>query len=740
MGSHHDLWQSGAAGAFDESFYRERGFSRAPLLVQWMVTEQCSLRCSHCLVGGSTSGPPLSLEEATRLLDQVAALGVQQLLLTGGEPLERPDLPEVVARLGERDIRWSLNTARLPGPRLRAALEAYPPGFVAVSLDGPASHHDRHRGEEGAHAQALESIAYFRDIVGAGQVAAGTTITRQSVGLLEQTFGEVLASGAGQWGLHVVFPEGRAAERSDLTLTRRQLRTLMRFAAEKRQHFPVSLGDEFGYLGSWEPLLREEPFFCGAGRTQCVVLADGEVVPCTTVDREVSAGNVRQRPLGHIWADGFAELRRPHLGEQCQRCDYAEACGGGCWLQRRQGAHCYRRVWSRPRELASAAGMAVCLGLASCAGVDTRAGRPADPAKSRPGVERATPPKRTVRVHPKPTGPRRVVLRSTPARIGTNDALEVLMLRWMRTQTQGRAKLPVATVLQEIKKTLGSDPAGGYLLSRLSSRAPSGLTQRMAAIEAALKTKQRSLSFAALLYRDLAEWCLDETRAAKRTAAERKSLRTTLSLLEKRTRQWRREVFAQKLSPFLTRDFGSPRSFMLLKSGHMRIRDRALAVVATKRYQVSLFRRRQLAASFLQGQPFARSMRLQLSVPAGSRLDRLTGALKTRLRGSTHVDIFDRLRVGSGKSVTVGLQVANRALRVVLPASTELTWADLLRLAYEQHRTVLDPWARGWRHRGANLALQIPSLRAQLAQTPSQGNTANQHHQIAWRLLSAWMF
>jgi MoaA/NifB/PqqE/SkfB family radical SAM enzyme len=204
MGSHHDLWQSGAAGAsFDEEFFRERGFSRAPLLVQWMATEQCSLRCSHCLAGGSAGGSAggaqLTLSEVARLLDQVADLGVQQLLITGGEPLERPDLPEVVAMLGERHIRWSLNTARMPGGPCRDAMEAYPPAFVAVSLDGPERHHDRHRGEPGAHRQALEAIGYFRRIVPSGQVAAGTTITRQSVGLLEETFGEVVASGATQW-------------------------------------------------------------------------------------------------------------------------------------------------------------------------------------------------------------------------------------------------------------------------------------------------------------------------------------------------------------------------------------------------------------------------------------------------------------------------------------------------------------------------------------------------------------
>jgi radical SAM protein with 4Fe4S-binding SPASM domain len=69
-----------------------------------------------------------------------------------------------------------------------------------------------------------------------------------------------------------------------------------------------------------------------------VVLPDGEVVPCTTLDRSTSAGNVRRLALARIWADGFAELRRWRPEGRCRGCDLAPACGGGCWLQRRHDA------------------------------------------------------------------------------------------------------------------------------------------------------------------------------------------------------------------------------------------------------------------------------------------------------------------------------------------------------------------------------------------------------------------
>ena len=55
---------------------------------------------------------------------------------------------------------------------------------------------------------------------------------------------------------------------------------------------PVTIADEIGYCGHWEALVRNEPFYCGAGRAGCAVLPDGEVVPCTTLDISTSAGNV----------------------------------------------------------------------------------------------------------------------------------------------------------------------------------------------------------------------------------------------------------------------------------------------------------------------------------------------------------------------------------------------------------------------------------------------------------------
>ena len=74
------------------------------------------------------------------------------------------------------------------------------------------------------------------------------------------------------------------------------------------------------------------PRAVGAGRITCVVSATGEVMPCTTTDPAESQGNVRERPLGDIWADGFGDFRSAGRGEKSD-CD-------DCWLQTRHGHSC----------------------------------------------------------------------------------------------------------------------------------------------------------------------------------------------------------------------------------------------------------------------------------------------------------------------------------------------------------------------------------------------------------------
>ncbi|MFH1732194.1 MAG: radical SAM protein [Planctomycetota bacterium] len=665
------------------------------MLVQWMATLRCPLSCPHCLAVSQESGfEDMPLGVARSLVRQIAEMGVGEFLVTGGEPLARADLPGVIDALAEHKVSWSLNTACMPSERLQRAIESYPPAFTAVSLDGPAETHDAFRGRDGAFDDALRSIRYFAGLDGCS-VAAGTTVTTSNFDALQETFGIVMQSGASHWGIHLLVQEGRAAERKDLFLSRRQLSRLLRFVAKKRTYFPVTMADEFGYCGDWEPLVRDLPLTCGAGRTHCVVLPDGEVVPCTTLDRSASAGNINERPLRDIWADGFAELRNWEPKGRCAKCDYAPACEGGCWLQRRHGTKCYRDVWHVPEALKTAAGVAVCLGALAASpaapaaqAADAKAGPPAkSPASSA-----------RLREH---------VLRAA------GDGIEGQIVLWygrqMGSLTFGDGTAPSGPMLDRegaLRQALAAgptgdlaaDPAGRHFAAFTKGELPEDIAGMCKAVRACLDTKEHSLALAALLWRNLSEPCLNGDAPAKRTAAERKALRDTLAALRNAADAWRKGAFDELLKPYLARGwFPMPYAAPATKKRPPPPPPwRALqADTSTERWaQIRKYiKDKKAAAEFVDRHPYAESMMLALSLPAGSGCEKIGEKGKAACGKDERFGVHDLLVTSQGAA---GVKMSihwtgepQRRFEVVLPNDAELTYADIVKLVGEQHQKIL---------------------------------------------------
>ncbi|MBI5537594.1 MAG: radical SAM protein [Deltaproteobacteria bacterium] len=699
-----------------DAFFHSNGYTPAPRLVQWMSTARCSYGCPHCLTADLGASAALTTREAKQLIDQVAALGVHEMLVTGGEPLERPDLPELIDHLAGRGQRWSLNTARKPTGAILDAMARWPPGFAAVSLDGPKQVHDAFRGRQGAFDEAIESIAILSELTG-GSTAIGTTVTRSNYGWLAETLRVVAGSDASTWGLHLVVPEGRAAMRKDLLLTDAHVQGLLRFVASKRGAFPVMMADEIGYCGDWEPLVRDEPFFCGAGRAQCVVLPDGEVVACTTADRRNSAGNVRTASLESIWRDGFKALRRESVSGKCRDCAYAPACGGGCWLQRRHGTHCFKRAWERPSTLTTTAGAAVCLGLAACRGAEPPPVAPAPPAQvvsaPVPAVSSAPPQAVDAGQSEAPTTERLV------SRYGFD------LLDWMILEMyMGRLRSPVPARLEMLAP---KDPGFGYLATYLAGPRPQDLVQRAAQMRAALATRQRSLQLGLLMWRDLTEWCLDGPTPATRTEEQKKTLREAMGSVRDATNRWRTEIFDQKLEPFMNRD-GEVRGFFRSKAGPP-----PELIMGEKAAQKHWPNAAQLTRDYLTQHPLGEQMLLRMTPSAGASIERLTPQGRAPVKAGDKLGVFDLLMVGPGKGASLTLTSGTESAAVALPAGTELTYGDVLRLAYEQNRAALDSKVQQTSGPEAS-PLLLPALRAKIA------SSGDPEQRLRIRLDDLWMF
>lgn len=156
----------------------------APVIV-WNVCRHCNMRCPHCYAAASLqpSAADLDTREALDLLEQLSALGVRVVIFSGGEPLLRADLFELLERARQLGLSAQLSTnGVLIDAPVAARLAAVGVAYVGVSLDGLADWNDAYRGLPGGFSRALGGL----DLVRAHGIKTGlrVTITRHNAGML----------------------------------------------------------------------------------------------------------------------------------------------------------------------------------------------------------------------------------------------------------------------------------------------------------------------------------------------------------------------------------------------------------------------------------------------------------------------------------------------------------------------------------------------------------------------------
>ncbi len=675
-------------------FFAEHGYLEVPTLVQWMATLRCGLYCEHCLAVSRESGfSDMPLERVHGLIDEIAQMGVREFLVTGGEPLAREDLGEVIEHLGRKGVSWTLNTAAMPGESLRSIIARHKPGFVAVSMDGPKAVHDAFRGRAGAWDDAMEAIRFFKSL-GMVRVCAGTTVTSRNYDHLDETFHLVTTSGADQWGIHLLVPEGRAADRPDLFLTKTQLKRLIKFVARKRRYFPVQMADEIGYLGYLEPLVRDVPLTCGAGRSQCVVLPDGAVVPCTTLDRSCSAGNLHDRSFRSIWAEGFADLRTWRPSGKCGGCEYAVACKGGCWLQRKAGTQCFKEVWHVPEALKTAAGIAICLGgLAT--GQEAGASIQAQNTTRQPV-----------------SGGRSVGVR--PGATAQDLSLDATINDLYFKQAAGLTSILPSTGVD------WNDAGWKFVRNFMERTLPSDPVERCSAVLDALQTQKQSLSLIALLWRTVNGPLFEISNAREYSQAERQAIRGTLAAMEQKALEWRLQIFEQNLDLYLTAGRQTERPFFMYSKAGPRAGDMEKYYLSKdlneERWGIGAIPDlRELAEAYVQEHHYAEQMDLKftfvgtgaLTVYSGGQSELVNSHVGNTSTGTHLLSVFDVIATdtevilsfvvqGDIKPYDIdetillgdagGEQDIRTDVRVNLAGGREYTYVELLNAIHQQQR------------------------------------------------------
>jgi AdoMet-dependent heme synthase len=334
-------------------------FGRMPFLVIWETTQACDLACLHCRACAhpQRNGHELSTSEARSLMEEVRRFGQPLFVLTGGDPLKRPDVVELVEYGSSLGLRMAMTPSGTPlmTPAVIRRLRDAGLARLAVSLDGstPAIH-DAFRGVDGSWEWTIRMIREARRIGLSTQI--NTTVTRHTLADLEALIGLMTELEISLWSVFFLVPTGRGRPEDiaspeefeevfqrmyELSLSAPfdikstaapQYRRLVLQKQVEARRGGTRRGAADGVTGGIGFSLAD-----GVGRAKGVndgngfvfISHKGEIYPSGFLP--LSAGNVRTHDLVEVYRRSplFTSLRdADRLKGKCGVCEYRDVCGG----------------------------------------------------------------------------------------------------------------------------------------------------------------------------------------------------------------------------------------------------------------------------------------------------------------------------------------------------------------------------------------------------------------------------
>jgi len=331
-------------------------FDERPFLVIWEATQACDLACLHCRACAQPARHPLELStaEAKCLIDDIAAMKAPLFVITGGDPLKRPDVYELVRYAAGLGLRPSMTPSATPLLTREAIVKLKESGLarLAISLDGPTAEiHDGFRRVNGSFDLTIRGAQAAREIGLAVQI--NTTITRHNLGYLDDIITLLEQLDIVLWSVFFLVPTGRGAgvdlisaeefeqvfaklyetsRRVNFDIKSTEAQHYRRYLLQRRTELRRQGGAERlpSILGAGaEDGIGRAPKGINDGKGFAFVSHTGEVFPSGFLP--VSAGNIRQHPLSSLYRESplFRQLRDAgNLEGKCGRCEYKQICGG----------------------------------------------------------------------------------------------------------------------------------------------------------------------------------------------------------------------------------------------------------------------------------------------------------------------------------------------------------------------------------------------------------------------------
>ena len=344
--------------------YAHSNFDERPFIAIWETTQACDLACVHCRACAQPLRNSLELttDEAKRLIDEIAAMEVPVFVLTGGDPLKRPDIFELVQYATDNNVRISLTPSATPLLTRESIVRLKQCGLarLAVSLDGPtAAIHDAFRRVPGSYQWTIDAVRWAREI--GLPVQINTTITRHNLAMIDDIITLLETLDITLWSVFFLVPTGRGSdidlisaeefEQVFAKLYETSQRALFDIKSTEAQHYRRYLlqrrtearrlgqhpGESYprvpqfmqSSVGAASDGIGRAPRGINDGKGFVFISHLGEVYPSGFLP--ISGGNIRRQSLADIYRNSplFRRLRdSKNLEGKCGVCEYREVCGG----------------------------------------------------------------------------------------------------------------------------------------------------------------------------------------------------------------------------------------------------------------------------------------------------------------------------------------------------------------------------------------------------------------------------
>lgn len=302
-----------------------------PFHMVWLATDACQLRCLHCSSNSAQrSQDELTTAEAIDLINQLAETGVVDLAISGGEPLLRHDLCDIIAYARSQGLSVGVGTSGAASSTSRLIrLRDSGINRLQVSLDGLANEHEQLRCQPGLFERAVRTIKM--GLVLGMRIHVCCTITRLNAHKLELFTDFVARLGVRRLNLSRYVPTGRGTDVLDIDDVewRAVIERCSRLKSDYKRKLEIVTHLAQGILVDEEVTSLPSFIGCQAGIGQGCVTANGTVLPCVLLP--ISLGNIRHASFREIWTNSpiVQELQaRATLKGKCGACSISDRCGG----------------------------------------------------------------------------------------------------------------------------------------------------------------------------------------------------------------------------------------------------------------------------------------------------------------------------------------------------------------------------------------------------------------------------